>query len=156
MDPVGISIAIAAIVAASLFAWHRNRVDGTFRSIKGNERAKGGDPQTTAPTPEWTALSGLLNEPLTKPVFVQFSGEYCAQCRRNQALFKRLNRSRSDFRFQEVSVEEHSTLVGELKIRRTPTIFLLDPTSDKVTRTEGSVALADLDQTLDDLIGRPA
>lgn len=160
MDPVGIGIAIVAVVTSSVFVLYRNRVDGTFRTVENTTRGDKADrteedvSSVHSATSEWQELSHLVKEPVAEPAFIQFSGEYCAQCKRNQALFKRLNQSRNDFRFYEVPVEEHSALAGQLKIRRTPTIFLLDPVSETVTRTEGAVALRELGQTLDSLIGR--
>lgn len=141
MDPIGITVAVIAVVAASSFALFRRHTDGRFRTLDLAQQ-NGGSVGDNADT--------------VKPKFVQFSGEYCAQCKRNRAIFERLKSKRGDFDFEEINVEDQPDLVQELKIRRTPTVFLLNGRGERVFRTEGAVSLRSANDIADKLIGESA
>lgn len=124
MDTVGIIIIAWVLLLGSAFGlWRRHR-DGRFR-------------------PAVHPL-GAVVRPDSRPTFVQFSGEYCAQCRRNKAVFERLGGT--DFRFIELAVEDNEELVQTLKIRRTPTVFFMNP--EVVARTEGALSAKSIKEAL--------
>lgn len=153
MDPHGIVVIILVLVVASLFALYRRRVDGNFRTVP-DPAVDSQNPISAAAQTEANVLRDLLPEDLdSRPLFVQFSGEYCAVCKRNATVFANLSRARSDFQFTELMVEDHMEVLNNLDVRRTPTVFLLGTNRELLARTEGALSQRVITESIDQLNG---
>lgn len=122
MDPIGVSVAAVALLLAVVFALARQLRDGTFR-------ARG----TTVTSDRLRQLAD------GQPTFVQFSGELCTQCRRNEEEFSRTLANRPGIGFRDVAAEDNLDLVRELGIMRSPTVVFVEPTGEVTARAHGAL-----------------
>lgn len=83
---------------------------------------------------------------------LQFSSVWCQPCRTTRAMLDDLVAGRTGVRHVEVEVQAHPVAVGELDVRRTPTVLVLDQAGRIVRRASGAPARADIDDALEALL----
>ncbi len=105
------------------------------------------------------AVTAAVEAPLahhatgSRATFVQFSSETCAVCPRTLATLRAVAARTEGVEVVEVRAEARMDLVRELDVRRSPTVFLLDPAGVVLSRTSGAMttelvgaALRELDE----------
>lgn len=113
----GILVCVLVLAAAATFGLSRRRRDGKL----------------TEPRP--AQLTGAqLGQPLgARATLLQFSSEFCAPCRATRQILGEVASGQDGVSHVEVDAAERLDLVRLLDVRRTPTVFVLDP-DGRVTR----------------------
>jgi thiol-disulfide isomerase/thioredoxin len=107
-----------------------------LRTRSGAVHAPGGGEDVDA---EVAVLRGLGVRPEDADLtVVQFSTSTCAPCRATRAQLERLQADRPGLAVVHVDAEQHLGAVRDLDVRRTPTLFYLDPTGALVGRSSGA------------------
>ncbi len=82
-------------------------------------------------------------KPVTKfgkrVTFLQFSSEFCTQCRQTARLFDELEQVHSDVLHIEVDITNRLDLASKFKILQTPTTLVLDAKGRVTSRIGGAV-----------------
>ncbi|WP_347176518.1 thioredoxin family protein, partial [Candidatus Protofrankia datiscae] len=110
--------------------------DGTRLDDAGPDDA---GPDDAGPLPAVDAeLVALGVTPGTRVTLVQFSTAFCAPCRATRRILADVAGSVPGVRHVEVDAESHLELVRRLRIRRTPTVLVLDSRAREVCRASGA------------------
>jgi thiol-disulfide isomerase/thioredoxin len=149
---IGIVVAVAVLLVATVFGvWH-NRRDGRLRTVGGggvgqvaaNPGALPSDdnPATLAADDHATAagdltLRGLGVDPATPVTLVQFSSAFCAPCRATRRVLDEVAGMVDGVRHVEIDAEAQLELVRRLNILKTPTVLVLDADGAIVRRASG-------------------
>jgi thiol-disulfide isomerase/thioredoxin len=132
----GLWILIAAVGLAGLVAAGKVWRDGRFRGTT-----------TAAPEPAGERLTSAdldgaaLGERAT---LVHFSSAFCAPCRATRQVLAQVSEAVDGVESVEVDAESHLDLVRRLRIARTPTVLVLDPTGLVRNRATGLPRRADV------------
>jgi thiol-disulfide isomerase/thioredoxin len=132
MEPVGVVVLGAVLVAATGFGLYRRRNDGQVRSVAG---AAAGDRITS------DDLGVALGANAT---LVQFSTAFCQPCRATRQLLGEVAGMVDGVVHVDVDAESRLDLVRRLDVMRTPTVFVLDADGRVVRRAAGMPAKADV------------
>jgi thiol-disulfide isomerase/thioredoxin len=90
-----------------------------------------------------------LGEPLgPRATLLQFSSEFCAPCRATRQILADVASGAEGVRHVEVDAGERMDLVRLLDVRRTPTVFVLDPDGRVARRGSGLMNKAEVLQAL--------
>ena len=145
MNPVGLAILALVLVAATAFGVWRSRNDGRMRAQPSTPLPfpVSGAPETT---PEVAAFSEQdLGMPFgAQATLVQFSTVFCQPCRATRRILGEVASMVDGVRHVEIDAEDNLDLVRRLGIRRTPTVFVLDPGGRVVNRATGQPRKADV------------
>lgn len=138
MDPFVSSVAGRAVLLLVLLGlvsaawWVRARRSGTVRAPR----------PSAPPAPDATLLGALSARGVTlgaRATFVQLSSEVCTPCRRTAAVLSALAEGEPGVTHVELDAAEHLELVRHLRVLRTPTVLLLDPTGHETGRSTGAM-----------------
>ncbi|WP_242606903.1 thioredoxin family protein [Protofrankia symbiont of Coriaria ruscifolia] len=83
-------------------------------------------------------LVALGVSPEARATLLQFSTAFCAPCRATRRILADVAGSIPGVRHVEVDAESHLELVRRLRIRRTPTVLVLDSRAREVCRASGA------------------
>ncbi len=83
-------------------------------------------------------LVALGVSPGARATLLQFSTAFCAPCRATRRILTDVAGSVPGVRHVEVDAESHLELVRRLRIRRTPTVLVLDSRAREVCRASGA------------------
>ncbi len=86
--------------------------------------------------------------------FVQFSSRTCSVCPRALAVLHGVAEMRPGVEVVEICAEENMELVRLLDVRRSPTVFLLDPDGAVHARTSGAMNTELAAGAVDELLER--
>lgn len=132
MDPVGLSVLVVVLVAATAFGLYRRGTDGRVRRVDpghGVDRMTAGD--VGAPLGERATL-------------VQFSTAFCQPCRGARQVLGEVAGMVAGVVHVDVDAEANLELVRRLDVMRTPTVFVLDADGVVVRRATGLPRKADV------------
>ncbi|BBH66852.1 thiol reductase thioredoxin [Actinoplanes sp. OR16] len=127
MDPVGLAVVAAVLVAGVAVGLWRRRSDGRLA------RADNG-PVEPRLDPALLERLGVTPAPAT---LLQFSSAFCAPCRAVRRVSSEVAALVPGVRHVEVDAESHLDEVRELGVWRTPTLFVLDAEGRVVKRATG-------------------
>ncbi len=117
-------MAAAALTAATAFGLARLARHGRLRPATGLL-----DPGL---------LSRLGVQPGTPITLLQFSAQYCAQCRPARAVLAEVAETTDGVQHIEVDVDVHPDAVQALDVRRVPTVLVIDGAGRVVSRAVGA------------------
>lgn len=138
MDPFVSSVAGRAVLLLVLLGlvsaawWARARRSGTVRATRAS----------APPAPDATLLGVLSAGGVTlgaRATFVQLSSEVCTPCRRTAAVLSTLAEDEPGVTHVELDAAEHLELVRHLRVLRTPTVLVLDPSGHETGRSTGAM-----------------
>jgi thiol-disulfide isomerase/thioredoxin len=148
MDVTGGLIALAAALAAAiLIGVMLRRRAGQFRVRSRPAAVEPG--RTEAGILTEADLGHRLGERAT---LVQFSTAFCAQCRPTRQLLARVTAMADGVRHIEIDAASRLDLVRRLRISSTPTVLVLGPDGDIVSRAVGLPRQADVIAALGSVI----
>lgn len=136
MDPVGLAVLVAVLVAATAFGVYRRRTDGRVRAVATNGGGDAGAQRLSA-----ADLGVTLGERAT---LVQFSTAFCQPCRGARQVLGEVAGMVDGVTHVEVDAEANLDLVRRLDVMRTPTTFVLDADGIVVKRATGVPRKADV------------
>ena len=142
---MGLAILALVLVAATAFGMWRARGDGRMRPQPSTPL-----PFSVSGTPEPAAEVRVLSEQELGTAFgaqatiVQFSTVFCQPCRATRRILAEVAAMVDGVRHVEIDAEDNLDLVRRLDIRRTPTVFVLDPAGRVVNRATGQPRKADV------------
>jgi thiol-disulfide isomerase/thioredoxin len=149
-------IALAAVLAvATLLGVVLRRRAGKFRPARAAAPAPSAAPAQETPTQVALTeadLGGALGEQAT---LLQFSTEFCAQCRPTRQLLTQVAGSLDGVRHVEIDAADRLDLVQRLRINSTPTVLVLGPDGVIAQRATGLPRRADVIAALGSVL-RPA
>lgn len=149
-------IALAAVLAvATLLGVVLRRRAGQFRPARPAAPAPSAASAQETPTQEALTeadLGGALGEQAT---LLQFSTEFCAQCRPTRQLLAQVAGSLDGVRHVEIDAADRLDLVRRLRINSTPTVLVLGPDGVIAQRATGLPRRADVIAALGSVL-RPA
>jgi thiol-disulfide isomerase/thioredoxin len=120
----GVLVGIVVLVGATAFGLARRRTDGRQRKVTGSERR---------------LSEADLRHPLgERATLLQFSSSFCAPCRATRQLLADIASFTDGVTHVEIDVADRVDLVRVLDVRRTPTMFLLDPAGRIASRASGA------------------
>src|SRR3954465_1170777 len=120
----GLVVCVVVLVAASAYGvLHRRR--------SGRVRVRGRDDGKRLGAAE---LGGELGERAT---LVQFSSAFCAPCRATRRVLGEVAGLVPGVTHVEIDAEAHLEVVRALRVLRTPTTLILDPTGREISRAAG-------------------
>lgn len=140
MDPVGLAVLVAVLVAATAFGVYRRRTDGRVRAVAPGASGDRG-PGSAADRPTAADLGAPLGERAT---LVQFSTVFCQPCLGARRVLGEVAGMLDGVTHVEVDAESHLDLVRRLDVMRTPTTFVLDADGAVVSRATGVPRKADV------------
>jgi thiol-disulfide isomerase/thioredoxin len=79
-----------------------------------------------------------------RATLVQFSSAFCRPCRATRAVLADVAGMVPGVAHVEIDAEEHLALVRELRVEKTPTVFVLDALGHVVRRAAGQPRKADV------------
>ncbi len=148
----GIIACVVVLAATTAFGLSRRRRDGKLRQMVRPEaagpEAAGREPAgQPGAGPELTAaqLGGPLGRQAT---LLQFSSPMCAPCRATRRILDEVASGADGVAHIEVDATERLDLVRLLDVRRTPTVFVLDPAGRVARRGTGLMPKAEVLQAL--------
>jgi thiol-disulfide isomerase/thioredoxin len=109
----------------------------------------GGDPGGTVSMLTQADLGAELG---TRATLVQFSTAFCAPCRPTRQILAQVAGMMDGVRHVEIDATERLDLVGRLRIRSTPTVFVLGPDGGISKRASGLPRKADVIAALGQVI----
>ena len=146
--PLGVWIALAAVVVALGFGAYRALTDGRFRGTHRVADARavtgiaGADTPTEPPKASVTAWAQLAEaaavERGERATLVQFSSAFCAPCRATRRVLADVAGATPGVVHVELDAEHHLEVVRRLGILRTPTTLILDARGNEVARAAGA------------------
>jgi thiol-disulfide isomerase/thioredoxin len=89
-----------------------------------------------------------------RATLVQFSTAFCAPCRATRQVLTLVSEAVDGVRHVEIDAESHLDLVRRLRIRRTPTVLLLDADGRIRNRASGQPRRAEVLAAVDIVISR--
>jgi thiol-disulfide isomerase/thioredoxin len=125
VNPAGVVILVVVLVAATAFALWRRRTDGRLRATAAQPQAAPNadhrpSPEAAFPVDELGISLG------SRATLVQFSTAFCQPCRATRRVLAEVADLVDGVVAVEVDAEAHLDVVRELKVMRTPTVFVLD------------------------------
>ena len=144
VNPQGLAVLLAVLVAATAFGVYRRRVDGRMRAtmpVAGIDPATVLDP-TLSSDGSRDAAERLTGDELgaalgPRATLVQFSSAFCAPCRAARRLLSDVADSVEGVAYVDVDAESHLDLVRTHGVLRTPTVLVLDAHGRVVRRAVG-------------------
>jgi glutaredoxin len=115
----GLIVLLAALAAAAVAGLIWRAANGKFRA-----------------QPWRLSLGVPLGEQAT---VVQFSTAFCAPCHANRKILTEVAAERAGVTFIDLDAESHLDLVRALRVRRSPTVFVLGPDGRIASRASGPV-----------------
>lgn len=103
--------------------------DGRFRPQVPTPQADDAEPASVAPERQHPTLTSADLDAVAlgeRATLVHFSTAFCAPCRATRQVLSQVSEAVDGVRYVEVDAESHLDLVRKLRIRRTPTVFVLD------------------------------
>ncbi len=159
----GIIVCVVVLAAATAFGLSRQRRDGKLRRVAGSRTgpesaaAESGELEPSGPRAVGQPASGprltaaQLGEPLGRQAtLLQFSSPMCAPCRATRRILDEVASGADGVAHIEVNATERLDLVRLLDVRRTPTVFVLDPGGRVARRGTGLMPRAEVLQALGD------
>ena len=122
-------VLLAGLVLVVGFAVYRVRTDGRFRG-------RAGVPATESAAGVLTG-SGVAVPLGERATLLQFSSAFCAPCRATRRVLGEVADLVPGVTHVEVDAEQHLQAVRTLRVLRTPTTLILDPTGREVSRAAG-------------------
>jgi thiol-disulfide isomerase/thioredoxin len=142
MSGIGAVAVVVAVVMTALAAWWLRSRDGAVRVPEGEE------------VPVDPVFERLGVEPARAELtVVQFSTAFCGPCRATKARLQQLQTTRPGLAVVQVDAESHLDEVRALDVRRTPTLFYLDPEGRLVGRSSGAPRAEELTGLVDAHVG---
>jgi thiol-disulfide isomerase/thioredoxin len=139
---MGAVAVVVAVVMTALAAWWLRSRDGAVRVPQGEE------------VPVDPVFERLGVEPARAELtVVQFSTAFCGPCRATKARLQQLQTTRPGLAVVQVDAESHLDEVRALDVRRTPTLFYLDPEGRLVGRSSGAPRAEELTALVDAHVG---
>jgi thiol-disulfide isomerase/thioredoxin len=126
---VGLGILVAAVALVAAIAVGKRWYDGRFRSQAPTPQS---DDDERVPLalerrhPTLTSADLDADALGERATLVHFSTAFCAPCRATRQVLSQVSEAVEGVRHVEVDAESHLDLVRRLRIRRTPTVFVLD------------------------------
>ena len=136
-------VAIALAVLAGLLLRWRN---GRFRPVR-TVPIRGVDERQPPDADPGSRLgpAELGVEALgERATLVHFSSAFCAPCRATRQTLTQVSEAVEGVGHVEIDAESHLDLVGRVGVRRTPTVLVLDPDGQILTRASGPLRKADV------------
>ncbi|PPF28894.1 thioredoxin [Rathayibacter tritici] len=152
MDPVTITAALAGLIAigTALGLLHRRLTGRVARSAdRGGGTIDPGAIDPGAIDPGALLPGAVLGEQAT---VVQFSSEVCTRCPAVRRMLGELVRQRPGVAYLDVDLTHRADLAVRLRVRQTPTLFLLDSAGTLRSRIGGAPTRAALTTELDRLL----
>lgn len=132
MDPVGLSVLVVVLIAATAFGLYRRGTDGRVRR---HDTGHGVDRMT----------AGDVGAPLgERATLVQFSTAFCQPCRGARQVLGEVAGMVAGVVHVDVDAEANLELVRRLDVMRTPTVLVLDADGVVVRRATGLPRKADV------------
>jgi thiol-disulfide isomerase/thioredoxin len=128
---LGVTVACLALGLATVFGLARRARDGRPRAV-------------SAPDPPGYPFDRLGVVPGTPATLVQFSSAFCAPCRTARLVCADVAATVTGVRHVEVDADSHLDAVRALRIRRTPTVLVVDGAGRVVRRAVGAPTRAQL------------
>jgi len=151
MNVTGGLIALAAALAvATVFGVVQQRRAGRFRA-----RSPGAP--VSRPRPARTGADALSEADLgavlgTQATLVQFSTEFCAQCRPTRQILAQVAGMVDGVAHVEIDAASRLDLVRRLRITSTPTVLVLGPDGAIVSRAVGAPRKSDVIAALEPMV----
>jgi thiol-disulfide isomerase/thioredoxin len=125
-------VLLACVLLVVGFAFYRVHTDGRFHRRRGDT----GTPAT--PTAAAVLASAGVAVPLgERATLLQFSSAFCAPCRATRRVLGEVVDLVPGVTHVEVDAEQHLEVVRSLRVLRTPTTLILDPSGREVSRASG-------------------
>ncbi|MDL4814920.1 thioredoxin family protein [Actinomadura opuntiae] len=142
----GVWVAVAVLLAATVFGLVRRRRDGVLRPapVRAAGAGKDGDGtvgESAGDTLRPDELGADLGE---KATLVQFSSAFCAPCRTTRRVLGEVAEMVDGVAHVELDAEANLELVRRLNVVRTPTVLVLDGAGRIVRRAAGAPRKADV------------
>lgn len=142
MPMTGLWIAVAVLIAATVFGLVRRHRDGVLRA----RGEKGGEVTETIGPDDVGAELG------EKATLLQFSSAFCAPCRATRRVLGEVSGMVDGVVHVELDAEAHLDLVRRLNVVRTPTVLVLDAAGRVVRRAAGAPRKPDVIAALGEVI----
>lgn len=156
----GIGLLVLVLVVATAFGLWRRMTDGRMRAVDAEtprpvpvaDDAPPVDlePSPTAPSAgDGGAAPDLSPSDLgidlgSRATLVQFSSAFCQPCVATRRILGEVAGMVDGVAHVDIDAEAHLDLVRRLDVRRTPTVFVLDPAGRIVQRASGAPRKADV------------
>jgi thiol-disulfide isomerase/thioredoxin len=132
-------VLLVCVLGAVGFSMYRVATDGRFRGTHRVSGADGGTPSAR------TAAAVLTDAGVAVPLgeratLLQFSSAFCAPCRATRRVLGEVVDLVPGVTHVEVDAEQHLDVVRTLRVLRTPTTIVLDPSGREVSRASGQPA----------------
>lgn len=135
----GLIACLVVLAVATAFGLARRYRDGRLAGPR-RELAPAG-PGRTGPR----VTPAQLGQPLgARATLLQFSSEFCAPCRATRQVLDEVAQGTDGVSHVEVDAAERVDLVRLLDVRRTPTVFVLDPDGQVARRGTGLMRKAEV------------
>ena len=143
----GVLVGIIVLVSATAFGFARRRSDGKLRVRRpAGQQRPGAGPRDGQPRDgrreggrERRLSEADLGHPLgERATLLQFSSSFCAPCRAARQVLGDIASFTDGVAHVEINVADRVDLVRVLDVRRTPTMFLLDPDGRIAARASGA------------------
>lgn len=146
-----VAVVLITLAAASAVGlWWRLRTGrvrvGPARIGRGRTGQARTGPARTPGAP--SAALAALAAPDARATFVQFSAPACAPCRATHRLLTELVAADPAVGYLQLDAQEHLDLAAAARVRRTPTVLLLDRAGAEVARVSGLPRRAELTAAL--------
>ncbi|MEO3826975.1 thioredoxin family protein [Actinomadura sp. B10D3] len=138
----GLWIAVAVLIAATVFGLVRRHRDGVLRA-----RGERDGEVTETIGPE--DVGAELGERAT---LLQFSSAFCAPCRATRRVLGEVSGMVDGVVHVELDAEAHLDLVRRLNVVRTPTVLVLDAAGRVVRRATGAPRKPDVIAVLGEVV----
>lgn len=135
----GLIACLAVLAAATAFGLARRYRDGRLSGPRRHLAPAGPGRAGPRVTP------AQLGQPLgARATLLQFSSEFCAPCRATRQVLDEVAQDTDGVSHVEVDAAERVDLVRLLDVRRTPTVFVLDPDGQVARRGTGLMRKAEV------------
>jgi thiol-disulfide isomerase/thioredoxin len=154
---VGIGILFTAVALVIGIVAAKRWYDGQFRTQTPTAQTDDDERAPLAPERRHPVLTGAdldtgaLGERAT---LVQFSTAFCAPCRATRQVLALVSEAVDGVRHVDIDAESHLDLVRKLRIRRTPTVLVLDSEGRVRNRASGQPRRAEVLAAVDAVISR--
>ena len=136
-------VVVGVLALATVAGLVRQRRNGRFRPAAATVSAPEATPteatpiETVGPTVRILGADTLGTALGSRATLLQFSSAFCAPCRATRVVLADVARIVPGVLHIEIDAESHLDLVRELKVRTTPTVFVLDADGAVVSRATG-------------------
>jgi thiol-disulfide isomerase/thioredoxin len=132
VDPVGVVLLVAVLVAATAFGLLRRRTDGRVKAVPAEAAA------------DRLGADVLGHDLGSAATLVQFSTSFCQPCRATRRILDEVSSMVDGVEHVEIDAESRLDLVRRLDIMRTPTVLVLGPAGEIAHRATGLPRKADV------------